>query len=230
MRFTLERVTQPDIEPILLAEMKRHLREFDTVTVRDGDITALIVAAREWVEDYTGRALFDQTWRLTLHGRPGSFAGGDIVSGTKDGALPVGYGFYRGLWSWGNHGEIMLRKAPVLAITKFVSVDLAGVETAVDPTTYELREKASKWPRLVALNGATWSTWLTGDLRIEYRAGFADRTGSPQQGAEMVPVRFLQAMKLWAEATYDRDAVLMPLLLKTAEQIVKPERSDLSLA
>ena len=37
-------------------------------------------------------------------------------------------------------------------------------------------------------------------------------------------------MKLWAEANYDRDPVMMPLLLDVAEQIVKPERADLSIA
>ena len=53
MNFTLERVTQPDIEPVTLDEMKRHLRCFMSVTDEDDDITALIVAAREWIEDYT---------------------------------------------------------------------------------------------------------------------------------------------------------------------------------
>ena len=124
----------------------------------------------------------------------------------------------------------MLRKAPVLAITKFVSVDQAGVETAVDPTTYELREADSKWPRIVALNGASWSSWLTGDLRIEFRAGFADRLGSPKQGAEMVPVRFIQAMKLYAESLYDRDPKTMTLYMDTATALIKSERSELSLA
>jgi hypothetical protein len=37
-------------------------------------------------------------------------------------------------------------------------------------------------------------------------------------------------MKLWAEANYDRDQYMMELLLKVAEQIIKPERADLSLA
>jgi hypothetical protein len=85
MYFTLERVTPPDGEPVDLASMKRHLRTFTSATDEDADITAHITAAREWVEDYTGRALLDQTWKLTLQGRPGSFAGGDIVGGTRDG-------------------------------------------------------------------------------------------------------------------------------------------------
>ena len=108
--------------------------------------------------------------------------------------------------------------------------DIGSGFAAVDSATYELREKAGKWPRLVALNGATWSTWLTGDLRIEYRAGFAERLGSPQQGPEVVPFRFKAAMKLWAEAIFDRDPVMMPILLKAAENLIESECSELRLA
>jgi hypothetical protein len=222
MYFTLERVTPPDGEPVDLASMKRHLRTFTSATDEDADITAHITAAREWVEDYTGRALLDQTWKLTLQGRPGSFAGGDIVGGTRDGRLPPGYGYYFGLWMWSRSGEIMLRKAPVISITSFVTVDQAGVETAVDPATYQLREANSKWPRVVALNGSTWSTWLTGDMRITFRAGYADE--------DTIPIRFKQAIKLHAEANYDRDQGMMQKLLDAAEALIRPERSELQVA
>lgn len=229
MRFALERVTQPDIEPVTLAEIIQHVREFATLSqAGQDDLTALIVASREWVEDYTGRALIDQSWRLTLLGRPGSLAGGDTVGGYA-GPGPV-QGYYSGTWQWGRSGEIVLPKSPVIAITGFVSVDAAGVSTTVDPTTYELREADSKWPRLVALNGATWSSWLNGDLRITFRAGFADRVSSPQQGAEAVPTRIKWAMKLWAEGVYNRDEKMMKILLETAEAVAKPERSELQMA
>ena len=227
MIFTLERVTQPEVEPVTLAEMKRHLRAFAQATSLDNDISALIVAAREWAEDYTGRALIDQMWRLTLSSRHGHPVG-DMVGGFKGpGQYPH---LYRGIWRWGRHGEIMLRKAPVLELTSFVSVDAAGTETRIDPATYELREANSKWPRLVALNGATWSTWLAREFRIEYRAGFADRTGSPEHGGEMVPERFLLAIKLYAESMYDRDPKTITLLLDVAERLLKQERSDLQIA
>ncbi len=231
MRFTLQRLTQPAIEPVSLAEIIQHVREYTTIdTATQNELTGLVTAAREWVEDYTGRALVDQTWRLTLLGRPGSYAGGDNVYGTHDGRLPVGYGYYSGQLQIGRQGEIPLQKSPLLQITKFVTLDAAGLETDVDAATYELRDGGAKWPRVVALNGATWSTWLTGDMRIEYRAGFADQTGSPQTGAEVVPERFKQAIKLWVEANYNRDEKMMPLLLKTAEDIIRSESSDLSLA
>lgn len=230
-RFTLERVSDPEIEPVTLAEMKLHLRAFSSVTDDDAQLSSLIKGAREWLEDYTGRAMVDQSWRLTLHGLSGSFAGGDIVGGTRDGRLPAGFGYYQGLYTWwGRVGELLLRKSPILALTSFKSVDVAGIETDVDAATYQLREQDSKWPRLVALNGASWSTWLTGDLRIVFRAGFADQTGSPQDGTDVIPGRFKQAIKLHAEAHYDRDEKMMPLLLSSAEQLVKSERSEMGFA
>lgn len=220
MIFTLERVTDPDIEPVTLAEMKTHLRCFDDISDEDSAITALIVGAREWVEDFTGRALIDQAWRLTINQQANSTS--DFVGGVTPGT-----GYYCEAFQWQRQGEILLRKSPVLAVTAFASVDAAGAETAIASDSYELREADSKWPRIVGLNGATWTA---GVLRITYRAGFADRTGSPQESAAVVPERFKQAMKLWVEAMYDRDEKMMSLLLDTAERLIKSERCDLSLA
>lgn len=226
MRFALERVSNPDIEPVTLAEMKRHLREYDSVTSLDTDITALIVGAREWVEEFTGRALVDQVWRLTID-QHGCLLCDPAPGACANGVIPGSFAYFSGIFYWHRQGGLLLRKAPALAITSFVTVDAAGVETAIDATQYELREADSKWPRIVPLSGATWTATT---LRVTFRAGFADRLGSPQQGAEVVPERFKQAMKLWVEAMYDRDPVMMPLLLKTAEALIRPERAELSLA
>ncbi len=201
MRFVLERVSGPEIEPVTLAEMKRHLKTYETVTTEDDDITSLIVAAREWVEDYTGRALIDQTWRLTID-QTGALVG-DSVS------------------------EIMLRKAPVLAITAFKSVDSDGVETAIDSSTYALREADSRWPRLVALSGATWGV---GNFRVTFRAGFADRTGSPIETASVVPERFKFAIKLWAESLRAEDTADIERLQKAADSVIRSEKSALGFA
>ena len=224
--FAFERTVEPTVEPVLLAEMKRHLREYDSVTTNDDDIANLIKAGREWAEEFTGRALFDQTWRLTLGSRLGTYIGGDRVSGYTPGIIPFG----RYEWmEWVRRGEIMLRKSPVLSIVSVLSVDDAGATTSVDAANYEVRERDSKWPRIVPLDGFTWPQ-TEGGLRITFRAGFADQDVSPAEGVAVVPVRFVQGIKLWVEAMYDRDEKLMPLLLKTAEDILRPERAALSLA
>lgn len=66
--MTWKRTVEPSVEPVSLAEAKAHLR----VDVTDDDtlITAMIQAAREYIEDATGRALINQTWRLSLNAWP----------------------------------------------------------------------------------------------------------------------------------------------------------------
>ena len=59
MNWTWEVTTGPASEPVSLADMKEHLR----VDITDDDdlITAQIVAARRWIEQYCNRSLFTQT-------------------------------------------------------------------------------------------------------------------------------------------------------------------------
>jgi len=213
VRWQLELVSGPEIEPVTLAEMRRHLRMFEDVTDEDADITALITGAREWVEDYTGRILMDQTWRLSID-QTGDLwldpaATSVIVSDDPDSP-----GFY-------------LRRSPILAIVSVNTVDADGAETLVDTADYELRAADSKFPFLVPTSTATWRD---ANLRIEFRAGFADLTGSPQDDAGVVPERFKQAMKLWVEAHYDRDEKMMQQLLDAAENIAKRLKGQVGFA
>lgn len=213
-RFMLERVSEPEIEPVLLAEAKVHLREYDTIAAaRETEIEAKITAAREWLEDYTGRACIDQTWRLTI--------------GDQTAVDPVEEPACTCVSSENAGSEIFLRKSPVLAIVSFKLVAADGTETDVDAADYELRERDGRWPRLVALNGASWKT---GVRRVTFRAGYADRDVSPAEGGEVVPERLRQAILLYLEALYDRDERTMALLMATAERLAKPERVELGLA
>lgn len=60
----LKLVTAPSVEPVTLAEAKAHVRATDTA--EDALISALIVAARSFAEDFTGRAFVTQTWDWAL--------------------------------------------------------------------------------------------------------------------------------------------------------------------
>lgn len=218
MYFALERVSDPTIEPVTLAQMKLHLNEFDSVTSNDAAITNLIIAGREWVEDYTGRALIDQSWRLTIGRYEALYANVDSDTVT---------GYYRGPEATTNDGSILLLKSPALSIVSFDSVNADGTLTAIDPATYELREANSKDPRVTPLSGAQW---LTAQKRIVFRAGFANLDTSPAGDADDVPERFKQAIKLWVEANYDRDKDMMDRLLDVAERLIKSERRNLQVS
>lgn len=219
MRFVLERTSEPEIEPVTAAEFVRNVGEYSAAaTERADDIARVITAAREWAEDRTGRALIDQTWRLTL-------TDGHSYDSVAE---PPQVGYYCGDW-YGRSGEIMLRRSPVIAITSFVSVDVEGAETAIDSDTYELREAGSKWPKLVGLNGASWTYPAT--YRITYRAGYADRDVSPADGVSVVPARFRQAILLYAQALYDAaDEKMSAAMIETAEKLLSGERCGLDFA
>lgn len=227
MKFVLERTDAPAVEPVTLAELIQHVREFSSIPQAAQDqLTGLIVAAREWAEDYTGRALVEQSWRLSLDRRLGNAPGGSLMPFL---APENGYGWYQGdclerLSGW------LLRKSPVIAITSFVNVDDDGAETEIDADSYRLGDADSKWPTIVPVPlGSPWSGNL---FRVSFRAGYAPAVGSPdpESDLDLVPQRFKQAIMLHAEAHYDRDEKMMEKLLAAAENLLKPERCEFSLA
>lgn len=73
------RISDAAVEPVSLAEAQAWLR----VDSQDdaSEITALITTARQIVEDFTGRALLTQTWRLVASDWPAEeFAGvGNVI-------------------------------------------------------------------------------------------------------------------------------------------------------
>ncbi|MCR4301083.1 MAG: head-tail connector protein [Sulfuricaulis sp.] len=65
-------VTVPAQEPIARAEAKLHLRETDSG--QDARIDGLIVAARQWTEEYLRRVLIERTLDLSLDAFPVEFS------------------------------------------------------------------------------------------------------------------------------------------------------------
>ena len=60
--MSLTLVTAPTVEPLTLADAKLQCRVFDSDHNEDDLLDSLIVAARQYAELYTGRALCTQTW------------------------------------------------------------------------------------------------------------------------------------------------------------------------
>lgn len=69
MQYSVEVSVAPSVEPISRASAKLHLRE--DLTEQDELIDALIVAAREWTENYCRRSWVKRTLVLRLDGFPG---------------------------------------------------------------------------------------------------------------------------------------------------------------
>lgn len=76
-------LTAPTVEPVALTQTKLHLRLAVTeaaaaaYTTEDALLNALIVAAREYAESYTRRALITQTWKAYLSEWPAGIKEGD---------------------------------------------------------------------------------------------------------------------------------------------------------
>jgi uncharacterized phiE125 gp8 family phage protein len=66
------RVLDPVIDPVLLAEVKQHLRIDDDIYDGDDHLAELINTATEYVEDITRRAIMTQTWDICFSSWPDS--------------------------------------------------------------------------------------------------------------------------------------------------------------
>lgn len=211
MKYSLQRLTEPQFEPVTVAEAKLAMGEFATVTDRDADILELITAAREWVEDLTDRILVDQTWRLRI-GTDRWLATGDDSVATESFELGAG-------------GELMLRRSPVIAIVAASTITAAGVETEIDADAeagfVALRDAGTRWPHLVRVDGLGWPTSDNAIAQIDFRAGFIDTSTTDHVGT--IPARFLRAIKLHVQAHYDADPKTMETLIGAARNLLRGE-------
>jgi uncharacterized phiE125 gp8 family phage protein len=65
--YNMRRTADPTIEPVTQAEAQLWCKQDDDT---DDDVfNSLIVGARDWVEQYTGRALIEQTWTQIIDWR-----------------------------------------------------------------------------------------------------------------------------------------------------------------
>lgn len=100
-------VSAPSVEPLTLTEAKLYLR-VDSTT-ENSLITGMIVAARQWVETYTRRALITQTWDFRYQ----SFMD------TRE--------------------PLILPKAPLQSVTSITYLDEDGVSQTLASSNYTVR-------------------------------------------------------------------------------------------
>ena len=78
-------VTAPSVEPVTLAQAKKHLR-LETA-LDDDDVLTLVTAARQYLEQICWRGFMLQTWEITLAG----FRGKDRLDLTPEWQPPAAY-------------------------------------------------------------------------------------------------------------------------------------------
>lgn len=160
IRSGLRVVAQPTGEQITLDEAKLHLRvdsdgSSPPAHLDDPLIESLIVAAREWCENDTGRALVPQTLELTTS------------------AWPV-----RGPWGIGD--QVSLPMGPIGSVVSVTYLDAAGVSTVLAGSGYLV----DNWSEPGWIYPAVDTTWPTvqsvaNAIVIRYTTGFTLPTDSP---------------------------------------------------
>lgn len=143
-------VTPPDEEPVSVPEAKLWLRDAEVVTPQDTVIASGIVAARQYVEEITGRQLITQTWLETFDGFP-------CASRTN------------------RFAALRLSLSPAIAITHIKYDDSAGVEQTLDTAVYALR--SNRQPAEIALKvNQVWPVTQDGpdSVRVTLTVGYGE--------------------------------------------------------
>lgn len=169
--------TEPAVEPISTQEAKDQLRI--THSTEDTFIDGLILAAREYAENYTRRALINQTWVLFLDQWPAYSQGQDHWwGGVRQGAVTSLVGI--------RHVE--LPRSPLSSVTHIKTYSDSDVATTFDASGY-IVDTASKPGRVALRQSQSWPTFTKpmNGIEIEYVAGYGEAAGD-------VPRAIRQAM------------------------------------
>jgi uncharacterized phiE125 gp8 family phage protein len=195
--MALKLVSGPTQEPVTVEEAKQHMR----LEVSDDDalVASYVLAARQWVEGETKRALVTQTW---------------------DYAIDYDWPHYYGL------DKIILPLNPVQSVTSisYVDGDGASQTLAADQYTVAAREHVSfiepaydvAWPEVRCVPSA---------ITVRFVTGYIDDTVSPAVGA--VPFGLRTAVLMKAAEMYEHRGDMLPGTLQThpaIEALISPYR------
>jgi uncharacterized phiE125 gp8 family phage protein len=193
-------VVAPTTEPITVDDLISHLRlDADTDEL---EMQAYIVMAREWCENYTGRAFINRTLKLSL-----------------DGLSDVDDALWEG-WKIGpdmtlKKRDIKLPKPPLVSVTSVTTYDDADVSTVFSSGSYYV-DNAAEPGRVVLRTGSTWPTALRvgNAVEIVYVAGYGAATSVP------APIKFaIKAVAAWiyenrGEQNFERLPANITMLLQ----------------
>jgi len=175
-------VTGPAVEPVSVADVIQHLR-LDADTNED-EVEAYIKAAREWVENYTGRAFINRTLRLS-------------IDGIDEVDIPLWEGWKTGPDISLRKRDLLIPKPPLYSVTSITTYDDDDNGTVFAASKYYV-DKAREPGRVFLRNGEVWPTALrvSNAVEIVYVAGYGTTAGA-------VPASVVFAMKALAAWLYE---------------------------
>lgn len=211
-------ITYPTTEPVTLSEARLHLRldAYDSPATHPDDtlIQALISAARDWAEKFTGRSICRRVVEVGLDRFPGACWNGLTCR-------QVGY----------DPEPIVLPGGPVQSILSVVYVTTDGQQTLTDYQLDTNQEPATLWPAA----GVSWPStkdYQKDAVRVRYQVGYDLAGDSPNQYPLPLPIK--QAILLVVGSLYENREATAPIEIKavpmTAEFLLRPYRVDTSIA
>lgn len=170
MRYKLDIVTEPVLEPVTVAEVKTALR----VDSSDDDtlIGYLITAARQSAESFTKRAFITQTWKMLM----------DDFCDVNDYGYTPAYTLYSNEPSY-----IEIPLAPLQSITHLKTYDDSDVATTFASSNYYVSTYGGSFARAGTLTLRDASVWPTFErnkdgIEIQFVAGYGTAASDvPQQ-------------------------------------------------
>jgi uncharacterized phiE125 gp8 family phage protein len=151
----------PIAEPVSLPAAKNHLRVYFDA---DELISALITAAREMCEQKMCRAIYNQTYVLSLD----QFNYGDWRSTIPmERRNPLRFS---ALW---DSMALRLPMPRLVSVTSITYLDVTGTLQTLDPATYNV-DNQSQPARIVPSINLTWPTtdyYIPGSVQVTYVAG-----------------------------------------------------------
>lgn len=203
----LKLITPPATPVLTLAQAKEHLRYVDDD--EDALITALVKAATLNVEEFTGRALVDQTWELVLDSFP-------TVTITTP------------------HREIKLPKPPLIEVTQIEYDDTNGDQIIVPSGDYYVDTTSLPFGWVVPQGDLSWPATIDAinTVRVRFRAGYLSTTSPP---VAAVPEDICAGVKLMLGSMFEHREIQVIGSIATrlpwgVENLLRPHRVLLGMA
>lgn len=177
----LKLITAPTLEPVTFADLQEHSRV--STTADRALMESYITAARQHLEEVSGRAFLTQTWELTID----SFT----TPRNEGGAVDC-------------QGKIPLPFAPLASVTSVTYYDSDGNSQTMATTVYEV-DTDSEPGRIGLKFGQSWPavrSMIMNPIRIRYVVGWT--------AVHLVPQPIKQAIRILAAHWYEhRESVIV---------------------
>jgi hypothetical protein len=160
--YGLTQTIAPTAEPITTTYAKQHSRIF--INSEDNLISDYITAARESIEDWTGRQIMPATYQLGLDGLSHDY------NQWAYGMTPSMLSFPNNQWAW--QRPLLLPKPPCLSVASIQYFDGTGTLQTLATSQYVV-DTTRKPARIMMLSYPTLDPLTIPRVLITYSAGYA---------------------------------------------------------